>query len=107
MRQKTIGEELVESLTQARDLLRAGRSEKLSARQVRRVPPPREYAPAEVRVLRGKLHVSQAIFADIVGVSTVLVQAWEQGKRKPSRLACRLFDSMSGNMPAWKRLLAA
>lgn len=107
MKRKNVADELIASLTQARDLLRAGRAEQLSRRMVRQVPPPHIYTSAAVQELRGNLNVSQAIFADVLGVSTVLVQAWEQGKRRPSHLACRLLDVISRDLPAWRRFADA
>ena len=40
--------------------------------------------PAPVSVIRGNLHLSQAAFAGLMGVSIRTVQDWEQGRRKPS-----------------------
>ncbi len=107
MKNKNIGDELIESLTQARDLLRAGRTTQLSRRLVKQVPPPQHYTSAAVQEVRTKLNVSQAVFAEILGVSTVLVQAWEQGKRQPSHLACRLLDVISRDLATWRRFANA
>jgi len=40
--------------------------------------------PAPPQVIRSKLHLSQAAFAGLMGVSLRTVQDWEQGRRKPS-----------------------
>jgi putative transcriptional regulator len=40
------------------------------------------YPPYLVREIRQKLGVSQAIFAQMLGVSASTVRAWEQGKRE-------------------------
>jgi putative transcriptional regulator len=37
----------------------------------------------EVKAVRKMVHQTQAGFAGMIGVSTKLVQAWEQGWRKP------------------------
>ena len=103
----SVGADIVASLTQARDLLREGRTAELAIRQVRRVAPPRVYGANEIRALRRRVNVSQAVFASMLGVSTVLVQAWEQDKRKPSALACRLLDVISGDLRPWKALVKA
>ncbi|HTW93653.1 MAG TPA: hypothetical protein VMD30_02590 [Tepidisphaeraceae bacterium] len=66
---------------------------------------PSEYAPRQVRALRHSLHVSQALFASLLGVSTVLVQAWEQGKRKPNPMARRLLDEVRTNPNHWLAML--
>ncbi len=62
---------------------------------------PGDYPPAAVAELRKRLAVSQAIFARAMGVSCVLVQGWEQGVRKPSKLARRLLDTVTHDPDAW------
>ena len=56
---------------------------------------PGEYPPAAVRKLRDAMGMSQATFAQVIGVSRILVQSWERGVRDPSALACRLLDTIS------------
>jgi DNA-binding transcriptional regulator YiaG len=65
---------------------------------------PSAYDPAAVRVLREKLGVSQSIFAQLLGVSHVLVRSWERGARKPSPIAARLMDLVRHN-PKWLNML--
>jgi putative transcriptional regulator len=66
------------------------------------VPPkPADYPPAAVKRLRASMGMSQASFAQTLGVSTILVQGWEQGVREPSRLARRLLDTISADPAAW------
>jgi putative transcriptional regulator len=50
------------------------------------------YAPHLIRQIRHKLSVSQAIFAEMLGVSASSVRAWEQGKREPDGPARRLLQ---------------
>jgi putative transcriptional regulator len=45
----------------------------------------------EVKALREKLKVSQAVFANYLNVSAKSVQAWEQGIGKPAGAALRLL----------------
>jgi DNA-binding transcriptional regulator YiaG len=40
-----------------------------------------------------------------MGVSTALVQHWEQGFRKPSRMACRLFDEINRDPGRWSKMI--
>ena len=40
--------------------------------------------PAPPQTIRARLHLSQAAFAGLMGVSTRTVQDWELGLRKPS-----------------------
>jgi DNA-binding transcriptional regulator YiaG len=60
-----------------------------------------KHTPASIKQLRLGLEISQAIFAQGLGVSTVLVQGWEQGVREPSPLARRLLDIVSRDPAAW------
>jgi DNA-binding transcriptional regulator YiaG len=66
-----------------------------------RVPGPSHYSSQAVRRLRKSLALSQANFAEAVGVSCVLVQSWERGVRKPSPLACRLLDVINEDPAAY------
>ena len=42
-----------------------------------------EFAPADVRGIRGRLGKSQSEFARMIGVSVSTLQNWEQGRRRP------------------------
>ncbi|HEY2588106.1 MAG TPA: hypothetical protein VGI81_20350 [Tepidisphaeraceae bacterium] len=65
------------------------------------IPNPSEYAPRDIRALCDSLHVSQAIFAKLLGASRILVQKWEAGDNTPSPMARRLMDTIKANPPAW------
>jgi DNA-binding transcriptional regulator YiaG len=43
----------------------------------------------------------QAAFADMFGVSRILVQGWERGVREPSTLARRLLNTFAVDPPRW------
>jgi putative transcriptional regulator len=75
--------------------------DRFSSRTVFRVPAPGHYSPQAVTKLRKRLGVSQAGFAEMMGVSRILVQSWERGVRKPSALASRLLDTISSDPAAW------
>jgi putative transcriptional regulator len=68
------------------------------------IPEPTAYTPDRVRSIRRKFGVAQSFFADLVGVSTVLVKSWEQGKRVPSAMAARMLDTMAADPAAWLML---
>jgi DNA-binding transcriptional regulator YiaG len=70
-------------------------------RIVFRAPDPRLYSPTAVRKLRDAMGMSQATFAQVIGVSRILVQSWERGVREPSALARRLLDTISADPVAW------
>lgn len=65
------------------------------------VPEPTIYSPAQLKNIRARLGMSQAVFAELLGVSRVWVQGWERGVRKPSPLARRLLDTISANPKSW------
>ena len=66
---------------------------------------PATYDAAAVRATRDRLGVSQAIFAHLLGVSPVLVRAWEQGQRVPAPWARRLLDEMNRDPRHWRGML--
>jgi putative transcriptional regulator len=75
---------------------------------VRTVVMPRNPLPYDgpaVRATRNVLRASQPVFAQLLGVSTVLVQSWENGKRKPAAWACRLLDEVNRDPEHWRQLL--
>jgi putative transcriptional regulator len=78
----------------AQDLFRAGAMDEITMRQVKALclPPKREFRPEDIRRIRLANHVSQAVFAAIMGTGKTTVQQWEQGQKKPSGPAQRLLD---------------
>lgn len=61
------------------------------------VSDPSQYDAKKVKRTREALGVSQAVFAHLVGVSTVLVRSWERGVREPAPVARRVMDQMLAN----------
>lgn len=53
------------------------------------VPP--TFAPAEIKELRERHHVSQPVFARYLNTSESTVEKWEAGTKKPSGLALKLL----------------
>ncbi len=45
----------------------------------------------DVRAIRAKAKLKQDDFATLLGVSSALVQAWEQGRRHPAGAALKLL----------------
>ena len=66
---------------------------------------PQSYGPAEVRATRLLLRVSQALFAQFLGVSPKTVRAWELDK-PPSKLACRFMDEVQRNPEYWRKRIS-
>jgi DNA-binding transcriptional regulator YiaG len=94
---------LLRSLEELEDCVRDGVSpqERFPSHTVFSVPNPKAYAPPAVIKLRKQLGLSQRAFADLLGVSRVLVQSWERGVRTPSRMACRLLDTINRDPAGW------
>ena len=59
--------------------------------------PPPEIKADELTKLRLESKMSQAVFAQVLNVSTKTVQSWEQGSRKPSQPALRLIQLFRQN----------
>jgi DNA-binding transcriptional regulator YiaG len=91
-RMTTKGREIVDSLTEAVEVERGGIS--VGSRFT-----------VSVRATRQKLAVSQAIFAHLLGVSAMLVRAWEQGQRAPAMWARRLLDEVNRDPRHWRGML--
>ena len=51
-----------------------------------------EMTPAEIRTLREREHVSQAVFAAVLNTSLSTVQKWEIGKKKPGGPSLKLLS---------------
>lgn len=55
---------------------------------------PGSYDAKSVRRVRRSLNLSQALFAELLGVSVALVRSWELGTRTPAPIARRLLDQI-------------
>jgi putative transcriptional regulator len=53
---------------------------------------PPEVGADELTKIRHQSGMSQAVFAQLLNVSTKTIQSWEQGQRKPSQAALRLIQ---------------
>ena len=81
---------LVASIKEAGDI----KSGKKEASRVFEIDAP------EIKSVREALHVSQAEFALMIGVSVITLQNWEQGRRKPDGPAKALLRVASSNPKA-------
>lgn len=52
----------------------------------------KEMPPAQIKWLREKAHVSQAVFAAVLNTSVSTVQKWEIGDKKPSGPSLKLLS---------------
>jgi putative transcriptional regulator len=78
----------------ARDLHDAGAIDALTMRRFDALclPPVRRYTAADIRRIRKRANVSQAVFAAVLNVGKATVAAWEQGGKEPSSPALKLLD---------------
>jgi putative transcriptional regulator len=84
---------------------RVGYDEQFTVRTVEMPDEAALYGPSDVRAVRESLHVSQALFARMVGASPALVRAWEMGSRVPSPMARRLLDTIRRDPAPWRNMV--
>lgn len=56
------------------------------------ITPVKKYSNKEIKSIRNKAGMTQAVFAKYLGVSQKTVEAWELGRTHPTGPACRLLD---------------
>lgn len=79
--------ELLESATEALEHAKGKRE----LRTTELAPPPAPVVAADIKRLRDRMKMSQAVFAHCLNVSTKLVQAWESKRRTPEGPALLLL----------------
>lgn len=101
--QRSIGAEIITGLKQAvayeKGEVKGLRTVQLTTREATADPAPL-YTPDEIKALREKSLVSQALFAKALNLNAETVKAWEQGKRTPSGPALRLLEVVDHH-PEW------
>jgi DNA-binding transcriptional regulator YiaG len=102
-----LGQRIISGLTEVVEALerREPLEQRFTVRTVELPAGPSLYPPRRVRQTRHLLGASQTVFASLLGVSTALVQHWEQGFRRPSRMACRLLDEINREPKRWARMM--
>lgn len=78
----------------ARGLHRVGVLDKQTMREfdALALPPVRELSAKQIRTLRSRTHMSQAVFAAFLNTSVSTVQKWEIGQKKPSGPSLKLLN---------------
>jgi putative transcriptional regulator len=54
--------------------------------------PIRRLKPGEIKAIREREHVSQAVFANYLNVTSSLVSKWERGEKRPSGASLKLLS---------------
>ena len=57
------------------------------------------FSPVDIRGIRLRANLSQARFADVLGISPATLRNWEQGRREPEGPAQRLLQVAKHNLP--------
>ena len=81
---------IADSITEGIAAEKAGK--KLTRRTIEIPPRPKSMSATHIIRLRKKLRMSQGLSADFLNVSIQTVQAWEQGRTKPTSSALRLLQ---------------
>lgn len=104
---RSIGEEIIDGLEDFAKALETNESipAKYTCRRIALDLHPQTYGPTLVRKTRTLLGVSQAVFAQFLGVSVKTVSAWEQGRNVPQDVACRLMDEIRHDPSYWQKRL--
>jgi putative transcriptional regulator len=78
----------------AKDLHDAGIMDEMTMREFDALclPPVKTYQPQEIRQIRLRYRVSQAVFATYLNVSKTSVASWESGGKKPGPTAVKLLN---------------
>jgi putative transcriptional regulator len=90
-------DQMAHSMAELQTIMQSGASPSNDGRLTLRtieVDEPSDYRAKDVKRVREELNVSQAVFAQLVGVSDVLVRSWERGAREPAPIARRLLDQI-------------
>ncbi len=86
-------------MTGFNEILDANHSGKKLKTTVLTIPEVKHYTNDEIRAIRNKTGLTQALFALYMGVSKKTVEAWEHGTNHPTGPACRLLSFLdSGEM---------
>ena len=93
-KETTLFEDLVTGLNEAIAFERGEGSARVT---VYTIEPVKEFDNKEIRTIRMNHGMSQAVFANFMGVSKKTVEAWERGRNKPTGSACRLLDLLDKN----------
>lgn len=99
------GRKLTPAMKQLFDAVMSGdRFRGMSVREVE-IPDPPAYTGADFKATRMKLGVSATVFAQMLGVSAKLVEHWEQGRRTPAPLACRLLERINADPMGYREAM--
>ena len=78
----------------ARNLAKIGAVDKRTLRDLDALclPPVRDLSAKQIRTIRSKIQMSQAVFAAVLNTSVSTVQKWEIGDKRPSGPSLKLLN---------------
>ncbi|MCL5745320.1 MAG: DNA-binding transcriptional regulator [Acidobacteria bacterium] len=59
--------------------------------------PVKPLTPKQIRAIREREHVSQAVFANYLNVTSSLVSKWERGEKRPAGASLKLLSLVEKN----------
>ena len=89
-------EDLMAGFNEIHESIQSGKELKTT---ILTIPEVKHYSKVEIKEIRQKTGMTQALFAYYMGVSKKTVEAWEHGTNHPTGPACRiLYYLESGEM---------
>lgn len=61
------------------------------------IVPLKHYSSSKLKSIRKSTHLSQSLFARVMGVSNKTIEAWESGRNHPDGAATRLLSLIEKN----------
>lgn len=61
------------------------------------IEPVKKYSNEDIKIIRNRAGMTQAVFANYMGVSVKTVEAWELGRTHPTGPAYRLINILAEN----------
>ncbi|MGB7327700.1 MAG: helix-turn-helix domain-containing protein [Rubripirellula sp.] len=106
--EKTVGSVLVQRLERFAKKLETvdsvdDLSTFLTVRKVKLNLSPAAFTGEQVKAVRESLQVSQAVFAEFLGVSVGAVRDWEQGINEPIGPVRRIMEEITNDLEGWSR----
>ncbi|MDD7417262.1 MAG: helix-turn-helix domain-containing protein [Treponemataceae bacterium] len=83
-----------EIMTGLNEAVAIEREELSGKRTIYEIEPLKKYDNQQIKTIRNSVNMTQALFADYMGVSPKTVEAWENGKNHPTGSACRLISML-------------
>lgn len=91
-----------EIMASINETMEAGRGQ---LRETVFIKPVKKYNAEGVKKVRKSLHMTQAVFAGMIGVSQKTVEAWESGRNVPMGPASRVLDLLESDSSVAERFV--